>query len=86
MSSLIQNTRSTSTARINERCICKADNITIIPMYHTRDSLSYHISRCNYCREKWAEYWISYRYIFYPLISRRQQELAAASDGINHGQ
>ena len=39
MSSLIQSKRSDSTAKINEHCIFKADNITIIPMYHTRDRL-----------------------------------------------
>jgi hypothetical protein len=61
-------------------CICKADNITIIPLYHTKDSLSYQVARCNYCREEWAEYWISYRYIFSSLISARQQESETVSD------
>jgi hypothetical protein len=74
MGNLIQNRQRVSTTRINERCICKADNITIVPMYHTRDSLSYQVSRCNYCREEWAEYWISYRYIFSPLIYQHQQK------------
>ena len=74
MSKLIQNKRGNPTATINERCICKADNITIISMYHTYDSLSYHISRCNYCREEWAEYWVSYRYIFFSSISQRQHQ------------
>ena len=68
MSSLIQNRCSPSIAKINERCICKADNITIIPMYHTCDSLSYQVSRCNYCREEWAEYWISYTRYAKPLL------------------
>ena len=65
MSKLLENKRSGLVGPVatNERCICKADNITIIPMYRTYDSLSYQISRCNYCREEWAEYWISYRYI-----------------------
>lgn len=58
----------------NERCICKAGNITIIPMYCTYDSLSYQISRCNYCREEWAEYWISYRYIVSSLIYQHQYQ------------
>ena len=74
MSKLIQNKRGNPTATINERCICKADNITIIPIYHTHDSLSYHVSRCNYCREEWAEYWVSYRYIFSSFISQRQHQ------------
>ena len=73
MTSLIQNRRSTSSTRINEHCICKADNITVIPMYHINDSLSYHVSRCNYCREEWAEYWVSYRYMYSSLIYQHQQ-------------
>ena len=43
-------------------------------------------SCCNYCREEWAEYWISYGHICSSFISRRQQESAAESDEINHGQ
>jgi hypothetical protein len=39
------------------------DNITITPIYHIRDSMCYHVVRCNYCGEEWAEYWISYRYM-----------------------
>jgi hypothetical protein len=56
-------------------CICKADNITIIPLYHTNDSLSYDVSRCNYHREEWSEYWISYKYIFSSIICWHQQKV-----------
>ena len=49
MSNIIQNKRINSNARINYRCICPPDNITTIPLYHIHDSLSYHVSRCNYC-------------------------------------
>jgi aspartate carbamoyltransferase regulatory subunit len=77
MSKLLQNKRNDAISIANERCVCVSDNITIIPMYHTNDSLSYHVSRCNYCREEWAEYWISYRYVFSSLISQRQRELEA---------
>jgi hypothetical protein len=81
MSNLVQNKHSEpSTCTLNEHCICRADNITIVPMYHTNDSLSYQVARCNHCREEWAEYWISYGYIFSSLISRSQQELVSTSD------
>jgi hypothetical protein len=74
MSNLIQKKRSNHiTFTPNEYCICRADNITIMTMYHINESLSYHVARCNYCIEEWAEYWISYRYIFSSLISARQQ-------------
>ena len=77
MSKLLQKKSSKPITRANGRCICVSDNITIIPMYHTNDSLSYHVSRCNYCREEWTEYWISYKYILSSLISKRRQELEA---------
>ena len=83
MSKLLQNKSSKPTTGTNEHCICVSDNITIIPMYHTNDSLSYNVSRCNYCKEEWAEYWICYRYIFSSLISRSQLESAATSDQTN---
>lgn len=83
MSKLVQNKPRDPITRVNERCICVPDNITIIPMYYTRDSLSYQVSTCNYCREEWAEYWICYRYIFSSLISRSQLESAATSDQTN---
>ena len=86
MSKILQNKRSKPITETNEHCICISDNITIIPMYHTNDGLSYNVSRCNYCREEWAEYWISYRYIFSALISRSQQESASTSDKTNQGQ
>jgi hypothetical protein len=72
MSKLVQNKQSDSSLRTNDRCICKADNITIFPIYRSNDSLSYHVSRFNYCREEWTEYWISYKYIFSALISWHQ--------------
>lgn len=69
MSSLVQNERSNHiTSTRNEHCICRADNVTIVTLYHTNDSLSYYVCRCNYCKEEWAEYWISYRYIFSAYI------------------
>ena len=69
MSNLVQNERSNHiTSRLNEHCICRADNITIVTTYHINDSLSYHVCRCNYCKEEWAEYWTSYRYIFSAYI------------------
>jgi hypothetical protein len=76
----LQNKSSKPTTGTKEHCICASDNITIIPMYHTNDSLSYNVSRCNYCREEWAEYWISYGYILSSLISRSQHELVSTSD------
>jgi len=75
MSKLLQKKSSKSIARTNGRCICVSDNITIIPMYLANDSLSYHVSRCNYCGEEWAEYWIRYKYVSSSPISKRQQEL-----------
>jgi hypothetical protein len=86
MSKLLQNKRIKPITGTNEHCICVSDNITIIPMYHTNDSLSYNVSRCNYCREEWAEYWISYRYIFSSLISRSPQGLASTSDETSQSQ
>jgi len=69
MSSLVQNERNNHiTSTRNEHCICRADNVTIVTLYHTNDSLSYYVCRCNYCKEEWAEYWISYRYIFSAYI------------------
>jgi hypothetical protein len=59
MGKLIQNKQGEASHRPNDLCICKTDNITIFPMYRSNDSLSYHVSCCNYCREEWAEYWIS---------------------------
>ena len=86
MSKLLQNKRSKPITGTNEHCMCTSDNITIIPMYHTNDGLSYNVSRCNYCREEWAEYWISYRYILSSFISRSQQESASKSDGTSQSQ
>lgn len=80
MSKLVQSKRSDSVIRPNGYCICVSDNTTIISLYHTNDSLSYHVCRCNYCKEEWAEYWISYRYIFSSLISARQQDSETVSD------
>jgi hypothetical protein len=81
MSNLVQSKRSNRiTPTLNGHCICRADNITIVMMYHTNDSLSYRVARCNYCREEWDEYWISYRYIFSSLISARQHESEAVSN------
>ena len=74
MSKLIQNKRDGPSLGINDCCICRGDNITITSMYHTNDSLAYHVSRCNYCREEWAEYWVSYRYIFSSLIYQHQHQ------------
>jgi hypothetical protein len=86
MSKLLQNKRVKPITGTNEHCICVSDNITIIPMHHTNDSLSYNVSRCNYCGEEWAEYWISYKYIFSSLISRSQQGLASTSDETSQSQ
>jgi aspartate carbamoyltransferase regulatory subunit len=80
MNSLEQNKCDNLTSTLNEHCICRADNITMVTMYHTNDSLSYLVARCNYCREEWAEYWISYRYIFSSLIFALQQESESVSD------
>jgi predicted ArsR family transcriptional regulator len=55
----------------DEFSLCTPDNITIIPKYRTADSLCYLVSRCNYCGKQWGEFWISYRYIFLPLIKQR---------------
>src|ERR687891_507036 len=59
---------------MNEQCICTPNNITIIPVYHIRDSTSYHIVRCNYCGEEWAEFWISYKYVFTSMIDHSQKK------------
>jgi hypothetical protein len=58
----------------NQRNMCILDNITIMPLYHTNDSLSYMVSRCNYCRKEWGEFWISYGYIFASLIEQHQSQ------------
>jgi hypothetical protein len=58
----------TTTTITNEHRGCVPDNITIIPDYHTSDSLSYQVSRCNYCGKEWGEFWVSYRYIFSSFI------------------
>jgi hypothetical protein len=55
----------------NKCSICMPDNITILPNY-INDSSSYQVSRCNYCGKEWAEFWISYRYVFSSLIYRHQ--------------
>ena len=81
MSNLVQNKCGNHiTCTLNEHCICRADNITIVTMYHTNNSLSYQVARCNYCREEWAEYWNCYRYIFSSLISARQLESETVSN------
>ena len=78
MSNLVQNKRSNHiTSTLNEHCICRADNITIMTMYHTNDSLSYHVARCNYCREEWAEYWVvidTYSLLLYPHVRKSQKQ------------
>lgn len=74
MSRLIANTYCDHTIKTNERNMCVLDNITTIPMYHIQDSLSYLVSRCNYCGKEWDEFWISYRYIFSSLIYRHQHQ------------
>ena len=72
MSRVILGRHSDHTTAKVEHGMCKLDNITIIPIHHTNDSLSYQVSRCNYCGKEWGEFWISYRYIFNPLINRHQ--------------
>jgi hypothetical protein len=42
---------------------CLSDNITIVPKSRN-DSMSYQLSRCNYCGKEWNEIWLSYRDIF----------------------
>jgi hypothetical protein len=69
VSKLLQNKRSDLvTPRFNEECICTLDNLTLTPIYHIRDSMTYNIVRCNYCGEEWAEYWISNRCMSASLI------------------
>jgi hypothetical protein len=76
MCSLILGRHSDHTAtKTSEHDMCELHNITIIPMYRTNDGLSYQVSRCNYCGKEWDEFWISYRYIFKPLISRYQHQI-----------
>jgi len=72
MGELILNSHCDHT-KPSERDMCILDNITIMPMYHTKDSLSYQVSRCNYCGKQWGEFWVSYKYIFSSLIDRRYQ-------------
>ncbi|MGH9975055.1 MAG: hypothetical protein ACRD8Z_04370, partial [Nitrososphaeraceae archaeon] len=74
MSTLILNNHCDHTVKTNECNMCVLDNITTIPLYHIQDSLSYLVSRCNYCGKEWGEFWISYRYIFSPLIFRHLQQ------------
>jgi hypothetical protein len=75
MSRLILNNHCDhTTTKTKERNMCVLDNITIIPMYHTNDSLSYMVSRCNYCGKEWGEFWINYRYIHSSWINRHQQQ------------
>ena len=74
MSNVILNNHRNLTVRINEHKICTPDNITQIPLYRTYDSVSYHVSRCNYCGKEWAEFWISYKYIFSSLINQHQHK------------
>ena len=57
----------------SERDMCILDNITIMPMYRTKDSLSCQVSRCNYCGKEWGEFWVSYKYIFSSLIDWQYQ-------------
>lgn len=77
MSKLIQKKQiDLVTTRTNEQCICMPDNITITPVYHIHDSMSYHIVRCNYCEEEWAEYWTSYRHMVSSLIDHGQERPA----------
>lgn len=79
MSRVILGRHSDYTTSKAEHGMCKLDNITIIPIYHTNDSLSYQVSRCNYCGKEWDEFWISYRYIFNPLINRHQFQIESNS-------
>ena len=75
VSKLIQNKRSDpNTASISEQCICIRNNITITPIYHIRNSMSYQVVRCNYCGEEWAEYWICYRHMLSSHIDQSQNQ------------
>lgn len=58
------------TNHANQHSKCIADNITSIPRYHNHNSMSYQISRCNYCGKQWDEFWLSYKYIFSSLIDQ----------------
>ena len=72
MAELILNSHCDHT-KASERDMCVLDNITIIPMYRTNDSLSYQVSRCNHCGKEWEEFWVNYKYIFSSLIDRQYQ-------------
>jgi hypothetical protein len=61
MSRVILGRHSDHTTAKVEHGMCKLDNMTIIPIYHTNDGLSYQESRCNYCGKEWDDFWISYR-------------------------
>jgi hypothetical protein len=60
--------------KTSERDMCILDNISIKPMYRTNDSLSYQVSRCNYCGREWGEFWVSYKYIFSSMIDWRRNQ------------
>jgi hypothetical protein len=48
------------------------NNITILPNYRIKDSLSDQISKCNSCGREWNEFWVSYSYVTLSLIHMRQ--------------
>jgi hypothetical protein len=66
---IISSVRDLNNVTADENHVCVLDNITIIPGYRTGDSLSYQVSRCNYCGKEWGEFWVCYKYILSSLIS-----------------
>jgi hypothetical protein len=72
----VRRARRTDFTRVvtSECSVCKQDNITITPRYHTKDILSDQVLRCNYCGIEWNEFWICYAYITKSLMNQRQLE------------
>jgi hypothetical protein len=71
---LVVRQRRVTATGTDEFGLCTPDNITIIPNYRTGDSLCYLVSRCNYCGKRWAEFWVTYRYILSPLREQHQYQ------------
>ena len=72
----VRRARRTDFTRVvtSEYSVCKQDNITITPRYHTKDILSDQVLRCNYCGREWNEFWICYACVTQSLINQRQLE------------